>query len=177
MSSLQIDLAPDTIQQFCQKWQIRELSLFGSVLRDDFRPDSDIDVLVTFAPDAPWSLLDLVNMEYELADLTNQEQKAAKTTAFDLQLDPANPGLRFHKRDRVKVPNIWSVSVNMDIRLIVHKTDASLMLCYVDHHDKTYGIELDEHIAFQPGFVAYSTMHLAKGLEFRAVVVMPVTTK
>jgi predicted nucleotidyltransferase len=73
MNSLQIDLAPVTIQHFCQKWQITELSLFGSVLRDDFRPDSDIDVLVTFAPDAPWSLLDLVNIEYELADLTGRD--------------------------------------------------------------------------------------------------------
>jgi predicted nucleotidyltransferase len=73
MNNLQIDLAPDTLQHFCQKWQITELSLFGSVLRDDFRPDSDIDVLATFSPDAPWSLLDLVNMEYELADLTGRD--------------------------------------------------------------------------------------------------------
>jgi len=85
-------------------------------------------------------------MEFRISDtftdsltrLTNQEQKAAKTTAFDLQLDPANPGLRFHKLDRVKDPNFWSVSVNMDIRLIVHKTAKSLMLCYVDHHDDAY---------------------------------------
>ncbi|MEO0488639.1 MAG: nucleotidyltransferase family protein [Cyanobacteria bacterium P01_A01_bin.123] len=73
MNSLPIDLAPDAIQYFCQKWQITELSLFGSVLRDDFRPDSDIDVLVTFTPDAPWTLLDLVNMEYELTDLTGRD--------------------------------------------------------------------------------------------------------
>ncbi|NEQ44670.1 MAG: nucleotidyltransferase family protein [Leptolyngbya sp. SIOISBB] len=73
MNSLPIDLAPDTIQHFCQKWQITELSLFGSVLRDDFHSDSDIDVLVTFAPDAPWTLLDLVNMEYELTDLTGRD--------------------------------------------------------------------------------------------------------
>jgi predicted nucleotidyltransferase len=63
----------DAIQHFCQKWQITELSLFGSVLRDDFRPDSDIDVLVTFTPDAPWTLLDLINMEYELANLTGRD--------------------------------------------------------------------------------------------------------
>ena len=73
MTHLQTDLAPEAIQRFCQKWQIIELSLFGSVLRNDFRPDSDIDVLVTFTPDAPWSLLDLVNMEYELADLTGRD--------------------------------------------------------------------------------------------------------
>jgi mRNA-degrading endonuclease RelE of RelBE toxin-antitoxin system len=73
-----------------------------------------------------------------LAKLTSQEQKAIKTTAFDLQINPVSPGLRFHKLDRSKDPNFWSISVNMDIRLIVHKTDDSLMLCYVDHHDKAY---------------------------------------
>lgn len=73
-----------------------------------------------------------------LAKLTNQEQKAVKTTAFDLQLNLASTGLRFHKLDRTKDPNFWSVSANKDIRLIVHKTDASLMLCYVNHHDDAY---------------------------------------
>jgi superfamily I DNA/RNA helicase/mRNA-degrading endonuclease RelE of RelBE toxin-antitoxin system len=73
-----------------------------------------------------------------LAKLTSQEQKAIKTTAFDLQINSVSPGLRFHKLDRSKDPNFWSISVNMDIRLIVHKTDDSLMLCYVDHHDKAY---------------------------------------
>ncbi|MBE9141434.1 hypothetical protein IQ254_30300, partial [Nodosilinea sp. LEGE 07088] len=62
-----------------------------------------------------------------LARLTNQEQKAAKMAAFDLQLDPASSGLRFHKLDRAKDPNFWSVSANMDLRLIVHRTDASLL--------------------------------------------------
>ena len=52
-----IDLV--AISDLCRRWRVTELSLFGSVLRDDFRPDSDIDVLVTFATDAPWSLLDL----------------------------------------------------------------------------------------------------------------------
>ncbi len=73
-----------------------------------------------------------------LARLTGDEQKAAKTTAFDLQLDPANPGMSFHKLDMAKDKNFWSVRVNSDIRLIVHKTPGSLMLCYVDHHDKAY---------------------------------------
>lgn len=73
-----------------------------------------------------------------LTKLTGQEQKAVKTTAFDLQMNPANPGLRFHKLEKAKDENFWSVSVNMDIRLIVHKTDQSLLLCYVDHHDKAY---------------------------------------
>lgn len=73
-----------------------------------------------------------------LAKLNGEEQKQVKTTAFDLQLNPANPGMQFHKLDRAKDPNFWSVRVSRDIRLIVHKTDSSLLLCYVDHHDKAY---------------------------------------
>ncbi|HED13333.1 MAG TPA: DNA helicase [Gammaproteobacteria bacterium] len=73
-----------------------------------------------------------------LAKLTGDEQKAVKTTAFDLQLNPANPGMQFHKLDKARDPNFWSVRVSRDIRLIVHKTDKSLLLCYVDHHDKAY---------------------------------------
>ena len=85
-------------------------------------------------------------MEFRIADtftsslarLTGDEQKAVKTTAFDLQLNPANPGMSFHKLDRAKDKNFWSVRVNKDLRLIVHRSDSSLMLCYVDHHDKAY---------------------------------------
>lgn len=73
-----------------------------------------------------------------LSKLTGDEQKAVKTTAFDLQLNPANPGMQFHKLDRAKDPSFWSVRVSRDIRLIVHKTNSSLLLCYVDHHDKAY---------------------------------------
>lgn len=73
-----------------------------------------------------------------LARLTDQEQKAVKTTAFDLQMNPANPGMQFHKLDKARDPNFWSVRVNRDIRLIVHKTEGSLLLCYVDHHDDAY---------------------------------------
>jgi mRNA-degrading endonuclease RelE of RelBE toxin-antitoxin system len=73
-----------------------------------------------------------------LAKLTGDEQKSVKTTAFDLQLNPANPGMSFHKLAHAKDPNFWSVRASLDIRLIVHKTDSSLLLCYVDHHDKAY---------------------------------------
>ena len=73
-----------------------------------------------------------------LTRLTNDEQKVVKTTAFDLQANPANPGLQFHKLDSAKDPNFWSVRVSRDIRIIVHKTAASLLLCYVDHHNKAY---------------------------------------
>lgn len=85
-------------------------------------------------------------MEFRIADtfteslarLTGDEQKAAKTTAFDLQINPAHPSLSFHKLDRAKDKNFWSVRVSRDIRLIVHKTERSFLLCYVDHHDRAY---------------------------------------
>src|SRR2546427_11515742 len=73
-----------------------------------------------------------------LARLTGDEQKAVKTTAFDLQLNPVNPGMSFHKLSKAKDKRFWSVRVSQDIRLIVHRTDDSLLLCYVDHHDKAY---------------------------------------
>lgn len=73
-----------------------------------------------------------------LAKLTGNEQKAAKTTAFDLQMNPAQPGHRFHKVDRARDPRFWSVRVNRDVRMIVHRTGKSLLLCYVDHHDRAY---------------------------------------
>jgi mRNA-degrading endonuclease RelE of RelBE toxin-antitoxin system len=73
-----------------------------------------------------------------LTRLTGDEQKAVKTTAFDLQLNPANPGMQFHKLNKARDRNFWSVRVSADIRLIVHKTADSLLLCYVDHHDRAY---------------------------------------
>jgi mRNA-degrading endonuclease RelE of RelBE toxin-antitoxin system len=73
-----------------------------------------------------------------LARLTGEEQKAVKTTAFDLQMNPASPGMQFHKLEKARDPRFWSVRVGRDIRLIVHKTDTSLLLCYVHHHDDAY---------------------------------------
>ena len=73
-----------------------------------------------------------------LARLTGEEQKAVKTTAFDLQLNPANPGMSFHRLEKPKDKNFWSVRVSGSLRLIVHRSETSLLLCYVDHHDKAY---------------------------------------
>jgi hypothetical protein len=73
-----------------------------------------------------------------LARLTGDEQKAVKTTAFDLQMNPSAPGFSFHRLDKARDKRFWSVRVNADIRLIIHKTDASLLLCYVDRHDRAY---------------------------------------
>jgi len=61
-----IPIPREEVEKFCRKWRITEFSLFGSVLRDDFREDSDVDVLVTFAADTHWTLFDLVHMEDEL---------------------------------------------------------------------------------------------------------------
>ena len=73
-----------------------------------------------------------------LARLTAEEQKAVKTTAFDLQVNPASPGMSFHRLDKAKDKNFWSVRVSSDLRLIVHKNADSLLLCFVGHHDKAY---------------------------------------
>jgi len=73
-----------------------------------------------------------------LARLTGDEQKVVETTAFDLQMNIAAPGLSFHKLDRAKDKHFWSVRASGDLRLSVHRTDESLLLCYVDHHDKAY---------------------------------------
>jgi hypothetical protein len=85
-------------------------------------------------------------MEFCIADtftdsltrLTGEEQKAVKTAAFDLQMNPASPGFSFHRIDKAKDKNFWSVRAGSDVRLIVHKTASSFLLCYVDHHDKAY---------------------------------------
>ena len=66
-------LPRDALAAFCRRWQITELALFGSALRDDFGPDSDVDLLVSFAPDARHSLFDLVAMEEELEELLGRE--------------------------------------------------------------------------------------------------------
>jgi predicted nucleotidyltransferase len=71
--SIRISLDQDGISDFCRRWKIVRLSLFGSVLRDDFRPDSDVDVLVAFAPDARWGLFDMVHMQEELRGILGRE--------------------------------------------------------------------------------------------------------
>lgn len=73
-----------------------------------------------------------------LERLTGEEQKAVKTTAFDLQLNPASPGHNFHKLDGAKDKHFWSVRVNRDLRIIVHRSGENMLLCYVGHHDDAY---------------------------------------
>ncbi|WP_217915598.1 3'-5' exonuclease [Miltoncostaea marina] len=73
-----------------------------------------------------------------LAKLAAEEQKAVKMTAFDLQTNPAHPGLKFHRLDRAKDKDFWSVRAGRDIRIIVHRRSGDVVLCYADHHDPAY---------------------------------------
>jgi hypothetical protein len=72
MQALAIELPEKALSDFCQRWKIRELAVFGSALRDDFRPDSDVDVLVSFAEDAHRSLWDVIAAEQELAAIVGR---------------------------------------------------------------------------------------------------------
>ncbi len=66
-------LSDEILASFCHRWKIQEMALFGSVLRDDFKPDSDVDVLVTFAANADWSLLDHVRIQQDLESLIGRD--------------------------------------------------------------------------------------------------------
>jgi predicted nucleotidyltransferase len=68
-ASQRIPASSEQISAFCHRWKITEFALFGSVLRDDFHADSDIDILLTFSPDSRWSLFDWVDMKDELETL------------------------------------------------------------------------------------------------------------
>jgi predicted nucleotidyltransferase len=88
MATPRIDIPRDRIAEFCRKWRITEFALFGSVLRDDFRPDSDIDVLVTFAPDANIGLLDLVAMREELVALFERDVDILTKRSIEASRNP-----------------------------------------------------------------------------------------
>lgn len=100
-----------------------------------------------------------------LARLNGQEQKQAKTAAFDLQLNPAHPSLQMHRLNNSRDPNFWSVRVNNDIRIIIHKTDASFMLCYVDHHDKAYAWAERRRIEAHPRTGAIQIVEVRERIE------------
>ena len=94
---MKIEVPRERIEEFCRRWHVSELALFGSVLRDDFRPDSDVDVLVTFEPAAHVSLFRFVEMQAELAAILGR--------AVDLVEKPAlrNPFVRRHVLDHNRV--------------------------------------------------------------------------
>lgn len=78
-----IAVPPEAIAEFCRKWRIVEFAVFGSVLREDFRPDSDIDVLVRFAPEAGYTLFDLVHLQDELRGLLGRKVDLVERTAIE----------------------------------------------------------------------------------------------
>lgn len=82
MDGLPIDVPMDKIAEFCRKWKIRQFSLFGSVLPEDFRPESDVDVLVVLADDAPWDFFDWVDMIEELKGIFGREVDLVEKTAI-----------------------------------------------------------------------------------------------
>ena len=78
-----IKLPASRLTDFCRRWQIKELALFGSVLRDDFTDESDIDVLISFMPDADWSLLDTIQLEQEMAAMLNRDVDLISKSAVE----------------------------------------------------------------------------------------------
>src|SRR3984893_15789053 len=115
-------------------------------------------------------------MEFRIADtfttslarLNGAEQKAVKTTAFDLQLNLSAPGLRFHRLDRPRDPNFWSVRVSDDVRLIVHRTPTSFLLCFVGHHDAAYAWAERRRIERHPTTGAAQLVELPERVEYIA---------
>jgi len=78
-----IPVDPRQIAEFCQRWKITELAFFGSILREDFGPESDVDVLVSFAAQADWSLFDHMEMEEELAALLGRNVDLVSRRAIE----------------------------------------------------------------------------------------------
>ena len=122
-------------------------------------------------------------MEFRIADtftaalarLDAPSQKAAKTTAFDLQLNPVAPGLRFHRIDASRDRNFWSIRANADIRIIVHKTEGSFLLAYVDHHDAAYAWAERRRIEAHPRTGAIQIVELRERVEDLPAAAPPVT--
>jgi predicted nucleotidyltransferase len=87
-TSLRLPIDADKLAEFCRKWMITELAVFGSVLRDDFRPDSDVDFLAVFSPNARWRLLDHVRMEEELAEIVGRRVDLVTRGAIENSRNP-----------------------------------------------------------------------------------------
>ena len=77
-----IDISESRLAELCRKWKVTELSLFGSILRDDFGPESDVDVLVVFLADVPWSMWDLMDMREELRNLFGRTVRLVEKEAL-----------------------------------------------------------------------------------------------
>ncbi len=100
-----------------------------------------------------------------LLKLNANEQKQAKITVIDLQLNPAQPSLQFHRIDKSKDPNFWSIRSSLDIRIIVHKTASSFLVCYVDHHDDSYKWAEKRRISTHPKTGATQIVEVRERIE------------
>jgi UvrD/REP helicase N-terminal domain len=100
-----------------------------------------------------------------LARLSASDQKAVKTSAFDLRTNPQHPGLQMHRIDNSRDPHFWSVRVNSDVRIVLHKTEASLLLAYVDHHDKAYAWAARRRIEAHPKTGAVQIVEVRERVE------------
>jgi predicted nucleotidyltransferase len=99
-----IDVPKEKLRDFCRRWKVTELALFGSVTRpEEFREDSDVDVLVTFAEDAPWSLFDWVTMETELKEVFGREVDLVERPAVE------------ENENRFRKQSILSSAVTVDV--------------------------------------------------------------
>ncbi len=83
MSTSTLSASSEQIEGFCRRWQVRELALFGSILRDDYSENSDIDVLVTFFPGSSLSLLDMVQAEFELSEIMGRPVDLVEKSAVE----------------------------------------------------------------------------------------------
>lgn len=92
MPHIAIDYDKAKLRDFCRKWKVAEFSLFGSVVRDDFGPESDVDVMVRFADDAGWSLFDIVHMENELAEIFGRPVDLCEREAVEKSRNPYRRG-------------------------------------------------------------------------------------
>jgi len=97
MKKKKIRIPRKKIAEFCRRWGVVEFSLFGSILRDDFRPDSDVDVLVTFSPEARISLFDLVQMKIDLEKIFHRPVDVIEKDALE------NP---FRKREILRTAKV-----------------------------------------------------------------------
>jgi|SRR5205823_4767923 predicted nucleotidyltransferase len=88
MPHIAIDYDKEKLRDFCRKWKVTEFSLFGSVVRDDFTPDSDVDVLVTFEEGARRTLFDMVHMEDELVEIFGREVDLLTRRSVERSLNP-----------------------------------------------------------------------------------------
>jgi len=105
--------------------------------------------------------------------LAGDEQKQVKLTVFDLQTEPGRPGLQFHRIDKSKDPNFWSVRVSRDVRIVVHKTGESMLPAYVGHHDDAYRWAERRRIEVHPKTGAVQIVEVRERIEEIAPAVQP----